>query len=133
VILLACTAAQIRSVTYPPDFHYITRSEVRGVMDELAVRMTELESLMQGEAQDDFALDSEQKARVASLLSEMKGFARELDSGTRTNHPDIDRYAPELRDDLERALRGVNAIPPNYYYAGQISGSCEYCHAPRHK
>ncbi len=125
-MLVSCTAEQMRRFTYPPDFHFITRSEIQGVMGELAVRMEELEQLMDGD--DDYVLETEEHARVVVLLSEMYSLSLDLKRGTRSNHPRIDRYAPEL---LRRALEGVRKQPPNYFFAGQASATCGYCHVPR--
>jgi hypothetical protein len=130
VMLSACSAERMRRHTYPPDFHYISRDEIRGTMGELAVRMAELEDIMTDE--DEPAVEPEEQERIIELLAEMRQFSLDLKRGSRSNHPRIDRYAPELQKDLARALEGARSTPPNYYYAGQVPGACEYCHVPRH-
>jgi len=129
ILLTSCSAEQIRRHTYPPEFHFITRGEIQGVMGELAVRMAELDQLMAND--EDFVLTPEEQERVVVLLAEMHRLSLDLRRGSRSNHPRIDRYAPELQDDLRRALEGARRQPPNYYFAGQVPGACEYCHVPR--
>lgn len=123
--LLACTAAGIRDLTYPPDFHYISEGEIRGAMGGLAVRIHALDEQMAQKAPDPEA--------VVALLTEMRQLASQLKPRAHSSHPRIDRAAPELRADIERALAGARFRPPNYFWAGQLSGSCEYCHVPRHE
>ena len=129
LLLVACSAERMRRHTYPPEFHYITRDEIRGTMGELAVRMAEIEEIMIHE--EDPVLEPDEQERVIALLGEMQSLARDLKRGSRSNHPRIDRYAPELQRDLKRALEGARMKPPNYYFAGQVPGACEYCHVPR--
>jgi hypothetical protein len=57
----------------------------------------------------------------------------QLKRRSQSNHPRIQEHAPHLRADLDRALLAVKKDPPNYYYAGVVSGACTYCHAPRHR
>ncbi|MCP3986378.1 MAG: hypothetical protein GY723_18515 [bacterium] len=125
VTLLACTTAGIRELTYPPDFHYISEGEIRGTMGGLAVRIHALDQQMAQQAPDPEA--------VVALLTEMQELAGQLNPREHTQHPRINRAAPELRADIDRALAGVRFRPPNYFWAGQLSGSCEYCHVPRHE
>ncbi|MBW2282668.1 MAG: hypothetical protein JRG76_07255 [Deltaproteobacteria bacterium] len=129
--LVACadTPEKVRTVTYPPDFHYITRDEIDSVMGRLAVQMVRLEARMQrdGEFRD------EDRDAVVQILSEMLRLSQELKQGTRSSHPRIHREGPRLERDIERALRAARLDPPNYYFAGEVSGACEYCHTPRHE
>lgn len=129
-LLWACAnPEQIRQHTYPPNFRYITKDEVRGTMSGLAVQINVLDELLTDET-----VDPADRERVVEILSEMQRLARDLNgSGTRTNHPRIDRYAPRLQGDIDRALRSARSQNPSYYYAGSVSGACAYCHArPQH-
>jgi hypothetical protein len=135
-VLLACLpafgcldAAQMRRFTYPPDFHFITREEITDTMTGLAYWIDELEEIMW---RDD-ELTASDRERVVEILTEMRRLAFDLKSGTRSNHPRIDRAAPWLQTDIERALGAARRDPPNYFYAGEVAGACEYCHVPRHR
>lgn len=123
--LLACSAASWRELTYPPDFDYITEGEIRGSMAQLAVRIRALDAQMEQPSPD--------PAAVQELLAEMQQLVRELKPREHSSHPRIDRGAPELRRQIERALAGARMRPPNYFWAGQLSGACESCHVPRHE
>ncbi len=124
-LAFGCSAAALRHVTYPPDFHYISEGEIRGTMGNLAARIRALDEQMAQPAPD--------PERVVALLSEMRQLVRELTPREHSSHPRIDRAAPELRADIDRALEAARWSPPNYFWAGQLSGACEYCHVPRHE
>ena len=125
-LLWACAnPEQLRQHTYPPNFRYISKDEVRGTMSGLAVQINALDELLMDET-----VAPGDRERVVEILSEMQLLARDLDrGGNRSNHPRIDRYAPRLQDDIGRALRSARSQNPDYYYAGTISGACSYCHA----
>jgi hypothetical protein len=120
----SCTLKQLRSVTYPPDFQYITREEIQTTMGRLAVQIVALNDIMGREG----GPGPSDQTRVVEILETMKGLAAELKSARRSSHPRIDSAAPLLQEAIGRALRGVQSNPPNYYFAGEASGSCTYCH-----
>ena len=119
---------QLRSVTYPPDFHYITRQEIQTTMGSLAVEVDELETLMWQEG----GPLPENQGEVVAILTRMQQLASDLKRRAHSNHPRIDRDGPRLRQDIERALAAARIRPPNYYQAGLVSGACTSCHEPRH-
>ncbi len=116
-------------MTYPPDFRYITESQIRSTMGQLAAQIYALESLM---AESETPLARDQR-KITEILEAMQTSARELTRGKDTHHPDLNRYAPLLERRVDRALFGARLNPPNYFFAGAVSGACEYCHAPRHR
>ncbi len=126
----ACADApqKLRKATYPPGFHYITKEEIRETMAALGYWIDELDQVMWREE----GVQPSDQERVLGILTEMSRLAGELKTGTRSNHPLLDRYAPWLQRDIKRALQGARSDPPNYYYAGAVAGACEYCHIPRH-
>lgn len=117
---------RVRSVTYPPDFHYITRQEIRTTMGRLASEMLVLEALLGKQG----GLAPEDQETVVAVLTRMEALASQLKQGAKSNHPRIDANAPRLREEIERALLSARAEPPNYYGAGRVVGACDYCHAP---
>jgi hypothetical protein len=122
------TARYVRKVTYPSDFEYISAQELQGAMFVLAGHIVELNGIMSGAE----PVPAEDHERVLEILVEMQVEAGKLAKEHHTNHPRIDRYIPLLQADIDNALADARATPPNYYFAGTISGSCEYCHVPRH-
>jgi len=63
----------------------------------------------------------------------MRVLAKQLKRRERSNHPRIDLHAPQLQEDIERALASARREPASYYYAGRISGACASCHVPHHR
>jgi hypothetical protein len=131
-LLAACggdTMERIHRAQYPQDFHYITKREIRTTMAKLAVQIVALDDLLGqpgGPAAD-------QREEVLTILREMRRLAAQLkQAGTTSNHPLIDRDAPRLHADIDRAIAEVQmSKPPSYYAAGRVVGACTYCHQAR--
>jgi hypothetical protein len=117
---------RVRAGTNPRDFHYITQEEIHTTMGGLAVQVHALDQIMWREG----GPRVEDQAQVVDILSRMRPLAVQLKRRRFSNHPRIQDYAPQLRRDIERALESARKEPPNYYYAGLVSGACNYCHAP---
>jgi hypothetical protein len=132
MISLGCAAVsleRVREHVYPRDFHYITQQEIRTTMGALASEVDALDRIMWqsgGPRLDD-------RARVVEILSRMQLLAAQLKRREHSNHPRIDMHAEQLQREIERAQVFAKREPPNYYYAGQVSGACSSCHEPRHR
>lgn len=118
---------QIRRVTYPPDFHYVTQQEIRTTMDRLAVEVATLEAIMEKGG----GPQAEDRPAIVASLERMEDLAAQLDQGERSNHPRIGADAPRLRATIERALLAARTQHPTYYDVGRVVGACMYCHAPQ--
>lgn len=119
--------AEVRKVTYPADFKYIERSEVRSTMAQLGRRIWEMDEILADSQQ---ALENRQ--RVVELLSEIQSFASTLDTrGRPTNHLLIDQHMQGFLESVELARFAVEMDPPSFYRAGQLSGNCMGCHKHR--
>lgn len=117
-------ARWVRQYTYPPEFRYIERDEVRGAMRQLASHAHQLNRLMRAD-------DGPQvhRAEMIGHLRAMEVAAESLDSsGWPTNHPMIDMNLPSLRRDLKFAREAMEREPPNFLLAGPVAGACVYCH-----
>ena len=117
----------VRQYTYPPEFRYIERDEVRSTMRQLAFHARELNRLIQSS-------DGPQKQRseIIEHLRAMEEAAEKLDqSGWPTNHPLIDMNLPSFRRDLKFAREAIEREPPNFLLAGPVTGACVYCHGGR--
>jgi hypothetical protein len=126
----ACTdvPALLRRHTYPPNFKYIDRTQLRSAMWQLAEAATALDSVMRQPG----AIDPARRAEALRLLTEMIAAASTLQTqGRPTNHPLISEHLEGFERDLVQARIGVEAEPPNYYLAGTVSGACLTCHSPR--
>ncbi len=120
--------APVRALTYPPDFAYITRSELNGAMAEFARDVDALDALLSR----DGGADLSDRAAIAGILEHMRGHARALGRGTDSNHPHLQHGAERFARDVERALLGIRRDPPDYSGVGRLTGGCTACHAPRH-
>ena len=127
--LMGCAdfARWVRQYTYPPEFRYIERDEVRSTMRQLAFHSRELNQLIQSS-------DGPPKSRseIIMHLRVMEEAAEKLDqSGWPTNHPMIDMNLPSFRRDLKFAREAIEREPPNFLLAGPVTGACVYCHGGR--
>jgi hypothetical protein len=128
VLFAGCAdmAQWMRRRTYPPDFRYVTREEVRSTMGELAYHTRELSRLMR--VTED---PREQRGEIAAELRAMERAAERLNqSGWPTNHPLIDMNLANFLRDI-RFAESVEQEPPNFLLAGSLMGACVYCHGGR--
>jgi hypothetical protein len=123
----ADVARWVRQYTYPPEFRYIERDEVRSTMRELASHSRELNQLIKSSDGP-----QAQRGEIVMHLRAMEEAAQKLDqSGWPTNHPLIDMNLPNFRRDLRFAREAVEREPPNFLLAGPVTGACIYCHGGR--
>jgi hypothetical protein len=116
-----------RQYTYPPEFRYIERDEVRSTMRELALHARELHDLIQ--SRDEL---EKRRPEIITHLRAMEQAAEKLDqSGWPTNHPLIDMNLPSFRRDISFAREAIEREPPNFLIAGSVTGACVYCHGGR--
>jgi len=128
LLVAAChgVSEQVRKVTYPPDFVYITRQQLDFTMWQLAKDVRELNALMRAPV----PIDAQRRAAIVGHLTSMEEAAAALQSqpGWHSNQPLVDTNLRRFESDVARARHAVEAEPPNYYLAGFVSGACLYCH-----
>ena len=132
VVALLCTSvvfgcAQIRKVTYPGDYVYLEREQIRSKMALLSFYMRELDGILV----DDSTVSSDQQQRILNLLNKIQETTAEFGGGVTTNHRVIDDHIDQFKMDVGNAFRNASANPPNYYALGRLSGSCVGCHKYR--
>ena len=116
-----------RQYTYPPEFRYIERDDVRSTMRELASHSRELNDLIRSNDGP-----QGQRAEIITHLRAMEQAAEKLDqSGWPTNHPLIEMNLPSFRRDINFAREAIEREPPNFLLAGAVTGACVYCHGGR--
>lgn len=120
-------ARWVRQYTYPSEFRYVQRDEVRATMRQLALRSRQLDELMlQDEAPE------KHRREIIEHLRAMESLAEKLDqSGFSTNHPKVDMNLPKFRSDLKLAREGIERDPPNFLLAALVRGACDSCHASK--
>jgi hypothetical protein len=120
-------ARWVRQYTYPPEFHYVERDEIRSAMNRLGYHSRALSQLLR--SSDDVEAN---RSEIIAHLKAMDAAAEKLDrSGWPNNHPLIDMNLPRFRRDLKFALEAIDREPSNFLLAGQVTGACVYCHAAR--
>ena len=81
---------------------------------------------------DNLVVNSEQQARIITLLNRVDASADLLGAGkVQTSHLLIDAHIDDFKADVRQALRDASSSPPNYYALGRLSGSCTACHQYR--
>ena len=124
-IVFGC--AQIRKVTYPSDYVYLDRKQLRSKMALLSLYMNQLDEVML----DDAIVGSDQQQRILDLLNRIYNVTAELGGGITTNHLVIDEHIDQFKIDVNSAIRNARADPPNYFALGRLTGSCVGCHQYR--
>jgi len=132
LIALLCVAlgfgcAQIRRVTYPPDFVYLERKQLRSKMALLSFYIRQLDEILL----DGSTVSSDQQQRILDLLNNIKAATAELGGGVTTNHLVIDEHIDQFKNDVQAAIFNARSDPPNYFALGRLSGSCSGCHRYR--
>ena len=138
--LLFSGCARIRLLTYPPEFTYLDSDTAKGVMHEMAISLSTLDQLVQQ------ATENSDKVRYRPLIlsqlqnietlatsvsSHSTGRTLEGDDRPKTNHLLIDEHIDDFIAQVMKARLQTEAEPPNYYGAGQLTGSCNACHRMR--
>ncbi len=127
--LIGCAdfARWVRQYTYPPEFHYIERDQVRSTMRLLAFHSRELNRLIQSSDEP-----QQRRNEILMHLRAMEEAAEKLDhSGWPTNHPMIEMNLPSFRADLKFAREAIEREPLNSPFVGPVTGACFYCHGGR--
>jgi ABC-type oligopeptide transport system substrate-binding subunit len=141
---VACSndmATSLRKVTYPPDFNYVSPSELRTNMAELAAEMQTLdlalvETLKQSshsehtpESGQNKADEQSQRQQVLAALRNMEKIVSRLQAGEAgSSHPFLQDFMRDFANDVGRARIAASLDPPLYYFAGRVSGGCVNCH-----
>lgn len=127
VVGCADLARWTRQYTYPPDFRYIERAQLRSAMWQLARHVRELDQHLLSSTAGE-----QQRKDVLEHLDGMESATRALDStGWPSNHPMIDMNMPRFRQDIRLARDAVDRTPSNYALARSLPGACVYCHGGR--
>jgi hypothetical protein len=94
---------------------------VYGEMWTLASMGDELDQLMKSDPVD--------HAAALAILRKMEKTTVSL-RASKKRHPVLAEGIDSFYDDVSKARQGAEADPPNYYFAGKVSGACVYCHDP---
>lgn len=136
-VSIATGCAQIRLLTYPQSFTWLDGDDVRSVMHAMTSSMGKIDQLIttetfpgenQGLVLDE--LDNLELTAQTLLSAAPAGDAEDAVPATypATNHLLIDEHLDEFTESVLLAQVQAQASPPNYYRAGQLTGSCTACH-----
>ncbi len=122
--------AQVRKLTYPPDFVYLEKSQVENEMLRLGLNLERIDQvLLHGDA-----IDTTDRQLIVNLLLSIEAIAGSLGAGAgQTSHALIDRRIDQFRGDVTNARLAAQDQPPNYSPARRLSESCADCHRYRHR
>lgn len=121
-VLAGCAVAeQVRAITYPPSFSYMPRSELRSTMWLLASDVVELSRML---TQASTLIVQEE---VVARLALMQSHTGALDDHP-SNQPKVKKNIGRFERALSAAKLAAEATPPNYFLAGNLTGSCTSCH-----
>jgi hypothetical protein len=128
MLLGACSGffEGVRSVTYPPDFNYISRQKLTDTMQQFAVYTT----LLDNNLNDPASVTEDQRQSAIDILRKMEALSLKLGTESlSSNHDIISFNIDQFRQNIQDARKGLMQDPPNYYRAGTISAYCLNCHA----
>ncbi len=118
--------AVVRKATYPADFVYLSRDDVSTGMQRIAGHLVSIEQALQ-EPDPDTA--GETARLVIRHLEGMRQVAVELGAdAVGTNHLLLDAHMQDFLAQLELARNEAATVPPRFYAAGKLVGSCSSCH-----
>ncbi len=128
LLLTACEGKvleNVRKVTYPPDFNYISRDKLTGIMHQFAW-YTEL---LDRNLRDTANVTDDQRLSSIDILSKMEKLSLQLGSeNLSSTHDIVSMNIDQFRNSIIQARTGLQQDPPNYYLAGSVSAFCLNCH-----
>jgi hypothetical protein len=129
IILLTASGvsgcAQIRKVTYPPNYVYLEHKEVTNTMVLLNLYIRQIDAIL---SRPEY-INGQEQIRVVELLTLIGDKADSLNPGSEgSNHLVFEEHLNDFKSDVYAATFAARKNPPNYYLAGEIFGSCVACH-----
>ena len=126
-IMVAATiigCAQIRKLTYPPDFTYLEKKEVDSLMRRMGESIGRLEQLVAKATPSDTS-----QQQIIAELSKLEGIAIRLSGGhTQTNQFVINDHIEGFISDIDTARMFANLDPPKYSKVADVTSGCTNCH-----
>lgn len=129
ILFIGCVAgcAQIRQLTYPQDFTYLEKKEVKNLMKMMGDSVGRLGQFV---AKDSASLLKQQQ--VVAELGKLEDITSRLSGGHKeTNQIFISDHIEQFISDVGTAKMFAKTTPPNYSKAKEITNSCQVCHQSR--
>jgi len=116
----------VRTVTYPPDFNYISRQELTDTMQQFALYTTLLDQALSNSP----LVSDDQRESAISILGKMEQLSLHLATEKlSSNHNIVSFNIDQFRSNIVDARKALMQQPPSYYQAGSVSAYCLNCHA----
>lgn len=117
--------AQIRQLTYPPDFTYLEKKEVETLMQNMSAGIGRLDRLVNEASTSDVT----QQQNILNELSSLERIATRLSGGHKqTNQVFINDHIEKFISEIGMAKMYASTVPPNYNKTKNIAYSCQQCH-----
>jgi len=125
VSILSCS--QIRKLTYPEDFTYLEKEQVKTLMKQMGDSVGRLGQLVANDAKSET-----KQQQVLTELSTIESITARLSGGhEQTNQIFIRDHIEQFISDVGTAKLYVKTTPPDYSKAKKITNSCQECHQLR--
>jgi len=123
--ILSCS--QIRQLTYPEDFTYLEKEQVKTLMKQMGDSVGRLGQLVANDAKSET-----KQQQVLTELSTIESITARLSGGhAQTNQIFIRDHIEQFISDVGTAKLYVKTTPPDYSKAKKITNSCQECHQLR--
>ena len=117
--------AQVRKLTYPPNFTYLEKGEVEALMQSMSKSIGKLDQLVT----DAPPSDTVRQQKIIDELSKLEGIATQLSGDhTQTNQFVINDHIQSFFTDLGTAKMFARLDPPNYSKVDYVISACAECH-----
>lgn len=111
----------VRSVTYKPEFHYISQQKWANTMRQFEVNLGILERSLG----DSKTMNIDQRESALSILSRLDTLSLDLAQETLNTHQDFTLF----RSGIKTARSELQQTPPKYQQIIAISAYCTHCHS----
>jgi len=135
LMIAACSsdfAANVRKVTYPPDFKYVSAQELRSGMEKMAFQLQLLDQALltsNSEQIMEQQQQQQQQQKVMDALRNIEKIGAKLQAGEGgASHPFLQDFMGGFVSKVTEARIAASLDKPRYYLAGKVSGGCVNCH-----
>ena len=129
MIFYSVSCSTVRRVTYPPGFIYLEKREVKSTMHRFAANLNYINAILSKEK----IVSEKSRTDIIEHLQDIERAAIKLGAGQAgaTNRCLINHNISQFKDAVSQSVKMIQRTPPNYYYAGNLTGRCSACHTKR--
>jgi len=127
VLLVSISACQndplevVRSVTYKPEFHYISQQKWANTMRQFEANL----GILNRSLGDSNTMNADQRQSALSILKRLDRLSLDLSEETLNTHQDFSLF----RSGIKTARMELQETPPKYQQISAISTYCTNCHS----